>query len=172
MKLDIPKNTWISDISLDFFRDGFWASALGLNVTFAGNICPGIDFISEVIEPLGKLTLPKRKIVRFKGFYYPTDPLMTVAVKAFKSWGFMTQAIIRPENSAEWIEKLDWTILRVEKPFVPFATNELWYCPPAQDTLPEPRLPPKDMLLYVNKGYSTAATLKFITESDRNWNLL
>lgn len=174
MKLDIPKNTWISEITLDFLKEGFWASALALQVTFSGNLCPSVDFIAEVIEPLSKVALPKRKIVRLKGFFHPTDPMMSVVVKAFKSWGFQVQAVIGGDAAGlyDWAEKLDWVVLRVEKPFVAVAANEIWYCPPVQDPLPEPKLPPKDMLLYINKGYSMAATTKFIVEAERNWNLL
>ena len=80
--------------------------------------------------------------------------------------------IIGGDAAYEWTDKLDWTILRIEKAFAPFSANEIWYCPPVQDPLPEPKLPPKDTLLYIAKRYSMAATVKFITSSDRNSNLL
>lgn len=172
MKIDIPKNTWISEVQFDFFKEGFWARVLGLTLNLTGNNCPGIEFLSEVLEPLSKLELPRRKIIRLQGFFNPNDQFLEVVVRAFKSWGFMVQAVVASEQLGAWTQELDWLIYKTDKPFVPIAANELWYCPPAQEELPEPRLPPKDMLLYVNRGYSVAATTRFIVRSERNWNLL
>jgi hypothetical protein len=173
MKLDIVKNTWISEITADFFREGYWGCAYGLEINFTGNALPTTDIIAQIIEPLTKLTLPKRKIVRLRGFFHPTDPMMAVLIRSFKSWGFMVQAVIDPNaQTYSWQDIIDWLILRIDKPFSPYVANELWYVPAPSEVIAEPVIPPKETLLYLAKGYSTAATVRFITGSDRNWNLL
>lgn len=175
MRVDLPKNVWLTGAELDFFREGLHSGTLGLTLSFSGADAGNLELVSEVLEPLTKLQLPKRKIVRFRGLFAPQDPATLALVKSFKSWGFQVHAVIGPDQIAlPWLNAVDWLILETGKPFVPVATNELWYKPPqTEDLPPEPRVPTPDRtLLYFAKGHSSAMTVKFITTAKLNWSLL
>lgn len=172
MKIDIAKNTWISDVTLDFIREGYFNGVMGLQITFSGGSCPGDEFIAEVLERLTRVTFPKRRIVRLRGMFDPSDKSMMLLINSFQSYGFAVQAIVPDGFVAPWLEKVNWLIVRIERPIALMAAHEIWYYPTAAETIPEPKLPPKDMLLYLAKGYSVATTHRFVVESSRNWNLL
>lgn len=175
MKIEIPKNTWISDAQLEFAREGFFNGTLMVHLSFSGGSCPGDEFVAEVLTKLSKVPLPKlRKIVRFKGLFDPKDDSILLLIYSLKSYGFTVQAVIPTGFSASWIEKLDWLILRTEKSTpVLFNTNEVWYCPPGDQGLVEPQMPPKSKaLLYLTKGRTLNETIKFMAEANNVWTLL
>jgi hypothetical protein len=174
VKVDIPKNLWISSAEVDFLREGLYAGALALSLHFTGKPIESVELMSEVLDPLTKLTMPARKIVRFHGLYDKTDSSITLLIEAFKSWGYSVQAVIQVSNAdVPWKDKLDWLILTTTTPFIPIASNELWYYPPDGDEIPEVRLPPNTpAVLYLAKGHSVTVTMRFVTKSKYNWNLL
>ena len=175
MKIDLPKNLWISSGDLDFFREGLHSGVLGLTLQFTGNPVGSIELMTEILEPLTTVSLPKRKIVRFRGLFDKNDTGLPLAVQAFRSWGFQVHAVVDLNQvDLPWLKDLDWIILKTTKPFVPVATNELWYQPPqGEDVPPEPKVPtPERTLLYFSKGHSMAITTKFITTAKHNWTLL
>ena len=182
MKVNIPKNLWLSSADADFYREGYFSGVYGLTLHFTGKSLDSIDIMTEILEPLTQVPLPRRKIVRFEGLFDPKDQYISLALEAFKSWGFLTQAVI-PISQADlsWRPKLDWLILTTSSPFVPIASNELWYYPKPAESTPEnsnpeilePRLPPTDpAICYLAKGYSVAQTTRFIINSKYNWSIL
>ena len=176
-KVDIPRNYWISSADVGFFKEGLYAGAYGLTLHFHGAEPDSIDIIAEILQPLTKIDLPKRKIVRFEGLYPTKDTSESIplAIRAFQSWGFKVHAIIDvPQSSLSWVPMVDWLIVRTDKRWIPIASHELWYTPPQTDLdLIEPELPrPDQTLLYLSKGYSVTQTTKFILNAKYNWFLL
>ena len=173
MKIDMPKNTWVSDIAVDFAREGYFSGALMAQITFAGGACPGLDFVTELVAKLEKAPLPKgRKIVRLKGLFDPRDMDVHALVRSLRSYGYNVQAIVKDNFSAPWLTELSWCILRIEKPAALVVANEVWYYPIEGQPLVEPMLPPKTGYLYLAKGRGTLETIKFVSESPNIWNLL
>jgi len=173
MRIEIPKNTWISDVIVDFVKEGYFNGVLMTQVTFSGGACPGDEFIAELLGKLAKAPLnPKRKIVRLKGLYDPKDESILLLIVALKSWGFTVQAIIPNGFSSPWVLNVDWVILRLEKPTALIAANETWYVPPEGSPLVEPVIPAKSTYLYVTKGRGVNETIKFVSESAYLWSLL
>lgn len=175
MKVDIPKNLWLNSATVDFFTEGLHQGVLGLTLGFTGNQVGSIELMSEILEPLTSLVLPKRKIVRLKGLFDKQDTGLPLAVQAFRSWGFQVHAIVDvPQLDLPWLKDVDWLVVKTTKPFVPVGSNELWYYPPQGDEVPpEPKIPnPDRTLLYFAKGYSMTQTTKFITNAKHNWALL
>lgn len=173
MKIDIPKNTWISDVAVDFAREGTFNGALMVQITFAGGSCPGLDFVTELVSKLEKAPLPAgRKIVRLRGLFDPRDMDVHTLVRSLRSYGYNVQAVIKDNFSAPWLTELSWLILRIEKPAALIVANEVWYFPPEGQPLVEPMIPPKTGTLYLAKGRGAAETIKFVAESPNIWNLL
>ena len=177
MKVNIPKNLWISEANVGFFGEGLYTGQLGLTLQFTGNVADSLDIVTEIIEPLTKVELPPRKITRFTGLFAKQDSFIPVLIQAFHSWGFQVQAIInRNQLDLPWLSSLDWLIYKTEKPFVPIVSHELWYFPPETsdtDIPPEPRVPdPSRTVLYLSRGHSVTATQKFITSAKNNWLVL
>ena len=176
MKIDIPKNLWISSAEVGTLHGGVFNGAYGMTLTFSGAPIGDMESMSEILEPLLKVSLPKRKIVRIQG-QFPADNSITLLIRAFQSWGFLVHGLIRPAQAAAyWIPLLDWTILQISKLWVPTVSNELWYNPAlAEDAteIPEPKVPnPERTVLFLEKGHSAALTTKFILGAKFNWNLL
>jgi len=177
MKVNIPKNLWLSSADADFFHEGFFSGAYGLTLHFSGHALDSIDIMTEILEPLTKVQLPHRKLVRFEGLYDPKDSYIPLAIEAFRSWGFSVQAVIPSELlDLSWKNSLDWFILKTSSTFIPVVSNELWYFPKPtdQEDLPEPRLPNPSgpVFLYLARGYSVTQTAKFVISAKANWNLL
>lgn len=175
MRVDIPKNLWLSSVELDFFKEGLFAGSYGLTLNFTGNPVGTIEMMSEILEPLTALQMPKRKLVRFKGLFDKTDTGVSLALKAFNSWGFQTQAVVDvAQIDLPWLSEVNWLIIKTTKPFVPIASHEVWYTPVQSDEVPpEPKVPaPEKTLLFFAKGHSMSITTKFIVGAKNNWSLL
>lgn len=175
MKLDLPKNTWLNEVVLDYYKEGYWKGVYGLQMSFSGGACPGDEFLAEIIEIVAKTKLPKRKIVRISGLLNPGDRFLGILVKMLKDYGFIVQVILQTVPPLEWLQYIDWIIFRTGSKLIPIQFDELHYCPPETEEIGEPTLPSvsnKPFFLYLNKGYSMAATNKFICSSSRNWALL
>lgn len=175
MKIDIPKNLWLSSAEVDFFKEGLYSGAYGLTLNFTGNGVGSIELMTEILEPLTQVQLPRRKIVRFRGLFDKTDTGLALAVRAFHDWGFQVQVVVdTAQTDLPWLATVDWMILKTTKPFVAVFSNELWYQPAATDDLPvEPKLPdPAKTLCYLYRGYSMTMTTKFIVSAKNNWALL
>lgn len=176
-KVDLPKNYWISSADVGFYKDGLYSGSYGLTLHFQGNEPGSTDIIAEILQPLTKIDLPKRKLVRFEGLFPTKDPTdsIALAIRAFQSWGFKVHAIIDvPQSSLPWVPLVDWLVVRTDRRWIPIASHELWYIPPqTENDILEPELPrPENTLLYLSKGYSVAQTTKFILNAKYNWFLL
>jgi len=174
MKLDMPKNTWLNEVSLDYFKGGYWNGVYGISMMFSGQPCPGDEFLAEIMELISKTKLPKRRVVRVSGLLNPSDRYLGILVKMLKDYGFIVQVILTSVPPLEWLNFIDWIIFRTDKKLIPMQFDELHYCPPETEEITEPTIPvgAKQYFLYLNKGYSVAATNKFICSSTRNWALL
>lgn len=175
MKVDIVKNMWISGADIEFFKEGSLNGLLGLHLHFTGQPLGSADMMADIIDPLTKVKLPKRKVVVFEGLFNQSDPNYLLLVRAFKSWKFMVVLIADEKSlSLPWLPEVNRLILKTDRPFVPVLTDEVWYTPPSSDQVPpEPRVPaPDKMLLYFGKWQSMANTVRFITEAENNWFLL
>lgn len=175
MKVDIPKNLWIDQAEADFFREGFFRGVYGLTLHFTGGTPETTEIMSEILEPLTLVKLPRRKIVRFTGLYDPKDQFIPLAIEAFRSWGFEVQAVLNEAQvSLPWRQNLNWFIYQTTKPFIVVNSSELWYMPPeTDDPIQEPRIPETSQaLLYIAKGHSVTQTVRFITTAKYNWILL
>ena len=176
VKTQIPKNLWITDASVGFLHEGLYAGAYGLELTFHGEENPGdTGVMSEILQPLSGLRMPRRKIARLTGKYNPKDTGILLLIRMLKSWGYHVQAVIGTSDlGLPWVKDADWVILRTEALWIPVVTNELWYSPsPREGDLPEPKIPRPDQTIpYLSKGYPMEQTTRFILESQYNWNLL
>lgn len=174
-KVELSKNMWISSAEVEFFKEGSLHGLLGLHLHFSGQPLGSAEMMADIIEPLTKVRLPKRKVVVFNGLFNSADLNYLLLIRAFKSWGFVVFVIV-DENSIRlpWLTEANRVIYKTDKPFVPVLTDEVWYTPPSSsEEPPEPRVPsPDKTLLYLAKGNSMASTVKFITDSEHNWFLL
>lgn len=172
-KLNVPQNTWIQEVEIGFLKEGFFNGVYGLEVTFSGGTCPGDDFIATLAEEVFKQKFPSRKIARFKGLYPKDDKEIELLVQLLKNWGFSVQAIINDGYQGTWLARVDWIIAKLTKQFSLSPANEIWYFPPAAESIKEPRIPPnKQTLLYISKGHSVPITTKFVYSAEHSWNLL
>lgn len=175
MKVDIPKNLWLSSVDVGFYTEGLHAGSYGLTLNFSGNPLGSTDLMADILEPLTSVQLPKRKLVLFRGQFTKQDSALPLAVKAFQSWGFQVHAVVNNDQlDLPWLASVDWLILTTSKLFVPVVTNELWYTPVATDEPPqEPRIPaPDKTLLYLSKTMTVAATTRFVVNAKNVWRLL
>jgi hypothetical protein len=184
MQVNLPKNLFIKEAEVGFFKGGLYDGAYGLTLTFSGQDFDSTDILAEVIYPITKLQFPQRKLVRLQGLFPVKSPLMKVFLQTLKSWGFTIHLIV-DHNQLELasVPLVDWLILRTTKPFIPIVSSELWYLPllqeregddAAQEGLVDPIIPqPEKTLLYLEKsGYSMGALTKFVVSSKYNWLLL
>lgn len=173
MKLDITKNTWISEGNVDFLREGFWAGAYAITLQFSGGACPSDEFIVSLMKTLMNVDLPKSlRIVRFTGLFDRNDENLMLLAQSLKQYGFSTQIIIPAEFSAGFLSAFEWKIIRVSKELVVQNGDELWYYPTAAIDLKEPTLPAEHGYLYLCKGRTVSETVKFVTQAKNAWRLL
>jgi len=175
VKIDIPKNLWISSAETEIFHEGSLNGFYGLHLTFSGHPLGSAELMAEILEPLTKVKLPRRKFVVFSGIFNPQDPMYSVAVKAFQSWKFWVIAQISDDSlSLPWLHDVNWIILQTKKNFIPVAVNEIWYTPEASEEVPdEPQVPnPESTQLFLSKGYSVAISTKFLVEARNVWRIL
>jgi hypothetical protein len=173
MKIDITKNTWINEITVDFFREGFWSGLYAVNVSFSGGAFPGEDLLAEILQKLIQVELPKgTRVVRFTGLFDPRDMDISLFIHSLHKYKFAVQAVIPERFSAPWVEKLDWKIVRMNGPILYQDAQEIWYCPAETSDLREPTMPSEHGLLFISKGRSVSETIKFITSAKETWRLL
>jgi hypothetical protein len=173
VRVDVTKNTWINEVQVDFFREGFWAGLYAVSISFSGGSLPSEALLAELLQKLLKLDLPKQlRVVRFTGLFDPRDPDITLFIHSLHKYGFTVQAVIPERFSAPWLEKIDWKIVRTEGEILYQDGSEFWYCPKESTNLKEPTLPKQHGLLYIIKGRSMVETIKFICDAKETWRLL
>ena len=181
-KLDLEKNTWITDARADFAQGGFWNGAYMVTLTMSGSSCPGNDFIASVILKIGAQKLPRnRRIVRISGLLSPTDASLGLLVKMLYDYGYSVQVVLSDLPKLSWLPYVSWIAYRTPEVVVPVAFDELWYEPPEISDIPEPVLPKprrnpngtlRDQFLYLKRAGNAATVTKFVCESERLWQLL
>ena len=173
MKIEITKNTWVGEITADFFREGFWSGLYAVSVSFLGGALPSETILAEILQRLIKLDLPKQtRVVRFTGLFDPKDPDIALFVHSLHKYGFSVQAVIPDRFSAPWLEKLDWKIVRLENEILLQDGNEIWYYPKSDAEMKEVTLPSQHGLLYLTKGRPMNETIHFINSAKETWRLL
>jgi len=179
MKIDLPKQEWVSSLMMDFAKGGFFHNRNMLHLTFTGNECPDPETMTSVLELiLGALPkLPKVKIIRFSGLFSPSDLLMEAFVRSLTDYGMEVQIVLRETMPPPWWRR-GWTILQTGKTTVPFAVSEVWYTPPlAPDATSIPdivRMPRNgaNTMLYLGGGLSVKVVVDFMAKSEWSWALL
>lgn len=176
-KIELEKNLWISDLSMEFMGEGLHQGVYGAKIIFAGGACPGHEFLAEVVRRIIAERFPKRKVVRITGFINPTDQDVRLLVKSLRdAYGFEVHLIYNGELAYDFMQWITWSIIRTSRTQVIQNSNEVWYEPPVPDdkvAIPELELPPSSAaLLYLKKGLSKKQTIDFICTSKYNWNLL
>ncbi len=182
MKLELPKNNWISDAKIDFATGGVWHGAYMATLTFTGMSCPSREFLGEVLSTIAKAKLPQRKIVRITGLFSSTDQDLGILVKMLHDYGYVVQVVLTDIPDIAWLPYVTWVIYRSTLPFIPMSFDELWYEPPEIELIPEPMLPKQitdkatgiahPQYLYLKRANSIQTITKFICESGRSWQLL
>lgn len=175
--VEIPENTWIKELRMDFLKQGLYPGAYGALITFSGGACPSFDFAAKIVQKLLSERFPKRRIVRLTGFMDPSDGDLLLLVKSLAdAYGFEVQMISSGEIVYPWAQWVAWNIIRTSRPEVILNSNEIWYEPEVPDDkapIPELSYPKSSQaILYLKKGLSMKQTLDFICGSKYNWNLL
>jgi hypothetical protein len=175
MRIDIPKNTWLTGASFDFLKEGMSDGMLALSLTFGG--APGDAKQSiELLQKLLAVPMPEsNRIVRVSGKYYPNDPQLVFFLGALRKYGYEIHAVVGPEDGVQpWFEYVNWTILRSREPFLAIDANELWYCPSDDAPLSDVLMPPLShpVFLFLSRTRTVDESMAFFMASKHRWALL
>jgi hypothetical protein len=172
--LPAPSKKWIKDAKVDFFREGMFKGAMGIELEFTGEKNTSSELTTQVIMSLLKEPLPKRKIIRISGPFngLEMDYQLDTMIRALKDYGFLIQAIIDGKNSFPWLDSLNWLIIRTKEPFVAWKSHEVWYCPDGEDEIMDLQLP-QESILYLQPNRRTIEQVEqFMLKSRWSWALL
>ncbi len=176
-KIELPMNTWIDSLEMDFMGDGLHQGVYGAKVIFSGGSCPGFPFIGEVIQRIIAERFPRRKVVRLAGFINPADRDICLLVKSLHdAYGYEVHLISNGETIFDFMPWIGWSIIRTKQPRILQNSNEVWYEPAVaneKEAISELEIPPTSTaILYLKKGLSKKQTIDFVCSSRYNWNLL
>lgn len=175
----IPKQNWISAITLDFIKDGWWKGHPALHLALTGAECPDQDVMISILEILikSKGLLPRTgQIIRLSGRTNLLDPLMELFAQSLRDYDFSAQIVLGDGPVPSWAGGM-WKIMRLSRQMVPTVVNEIWYSPKLAEGATEipdlTALPPsKGILCYIDRQFSVPATLDFMAKSPYHWILL
>ena len=175
-QIELPKNSWLDKALIQFHRGGFYSGYPEINLHFKGE-SPSTTTMLEILQVLASKRLPKLQLVWLHGNLSSSEGIYFL-IRSLRDYGFFVAAEVPISQGIQlWYPLASWIQLWTPSPFVPFAPNELVYCPKA---LPAPDVEyPSDPSRAVFMRFNTAnlsATqeeiLDFMKSSKHTWSIM
>lgn len=177
-KLEIPKSTWLTSLTIDFIPDGTQRGVLAVHATI-GSGEGSLDDLSAIILAFRTEALPKaRRILRIGGALRDSDKYLLLALRGAKDYGYETHLLLNDETLAyAHADEATWTILRTKRNAVVAAVDEIFYAPAAEGladdfVFPQGRRAAVYLFLDPVAGLKYDDIVAFLARSPYQWQVL